>query len=146
MSSSWVRVTSADNATRMPWTSGLSATNRPGFIYGHGSREASIFSGRSSSCVTWPLGHCLRVTDRTGSHTLRSRARTSTGLRIWASTIASSSASCGFIWVMPQCDASVSSRRFSVSSSRRRVSSTVHITVSTGSSAPTSSASAARNA
>ena len=73
-----------------------------------------------------------RVTGRTGSQTLRSRARTSTGLRIWASTIASSSASCGFIWRDAQCAASVSSRRFSVPSSSRRVSSTVHITVSIG--------------
>ena len=108
----------------------------PGSRYGHGSRDASIFSGRSSSCVTWPLGHRRRSTDRNGNQTLRSRARTSAGLRIWASTSASSSASCGFIWLIPQCAASVSSRMLSTPSSSRRASSTVHMTLSTGSSRP----------
>ncbi len=105
--------------------------------FGQGSRAASIFSGRNSSCVTWPLGHSRRDSGRTGSHTLRSRARTSTGLRICASTIASSSASWGLSCVIPQCAARVSSRRFSVPNSSLRVSSTVHIAVSMGSSAST---------
>ena len=118
----------------MPCTSGRPRTKRPGLRYGHGSRDAIIFSGRSSSWVTRPLGQRRRSTGRSGSQTLRSRARTSAGLRIWASTRASSNASCGFIWLMPQCAASVSSRMLSQPRSSRRASSTVHITVSIGSS------------
>ena len=99
MSSSWVRVTSGRQ--RHPHAlheRPAARRTRPGLRYGHGSRDAIIFSGRSSSWVTWPLGQCRRSTGRTGSQTLRSRARTSAGLRICASTRASSSASCGLIW------------------------------------------------
>ena len=71
MSSSWVRVTSADSATRMPCTSGRPATKRPGLRYGHGIRDAIIFSGRSSSWVTRPFGQLPPLTGRSGSHTLR---------------------------------------------------------------------------
>jgi hypothetical protein len=40
----------ADSATRMPWTNRWPATNRPGFMYGHGSRR-SVPSGGAA-----PLG------------------------------------------------------------------------------------------
>ena len=56
-----MRSTSADNATRMPWTSGPPRSKRPGFRYGQGIRDASLFSGRSSSCVTRQFGQRRRV-------------------------------------------------------------------------------------
>ena len=63
----------------MPWTSGLPRTYGPGLRYGQGIRDASTFSGRSSSWVTRPLGQRRRVTGRTGSQTSRSRARSRAG-------------------------------------------------------------------
>jgi len=76
----------------------------------------------------------------------RSRARSSADASTRVSTNASSKASCGRSCVTPQCAASVSSLRLSMPRSSRRASSSVHMTVSTGSSASASSASAARNA
>lgn len=70
-SSSCVRFTSADSATRIPWTSGPPDWYRPGLRNGQDILDASAFSGRNSSWVTVPLGQRRRETGRTGSQTSR---------------------------------------------------------------------------
>ena len=72
MSSSCVRFTSADNATRMPCTSGRPETNRPGFRYGHGSRDGQHLQRAQLLVGDLAVGPPPPLTGRTGSQTLRS--------------------------------------------------------------------------
>ena len=135
MSSSWVRFTSADSATRMPCTSGRPRTKRPGLRYGHGSRDADhlqraqLLVGDSAVRPASPRQRPHRQPDlalaRPHQHRLEDLSQHQ---RVVERVVRPH-------LVMPQCAASVSSRRLSVPSSSRRASSTVHITVSIGSSA-----------